>query len=446
MKILKYFLIFFFQLTAVQLSVAQVIDKVIAVIGNEMILISDIEEELMRMKMQGMPTGNANKCRIFEDMLTHKLLVHQARLDSLEVKADNVEMEMERRLRFFIGQMGSEKALEKFFNKNIFQIKDDMRASIREQMLAQQMQQKIVEKVNLTPKEIKEFYRGLAKDSIPDIPVQYELQQIMINPPAYNEAKFAVKQKLLEIRERILKGERFATLAVVYSEDRGSAVHGGELGMRGREEYVKEFSNAAFNLKEGQVSSVVESDYGFHIIQMIEHKGDMVNVRHILMKPQYTTTMMNDALSKLDSITRAINADSLTFETAAQKFSVDKKSAMNKGLVINPYTNTNLFPKEQLLPADYFVIKELKVGQISAPFESRDEHANVVFKIVKINRIIPAHKANIKDDYDLIQKMAKNQAQNNILKDWVLHKQKTAYIKIDPNYHHCDFELKGWVK
>lgn len=446
MKLLHQTFILALVLLTSSLTNAQIIDKVIAVVGGEMILQSDIEEEVMRMKMQGMPYDNNNKCELFENMLTHKLLLNQAKIDSLESNTSNIEMEMERRLRYFISQIGSESALEKYFNKSIYQIKDDLRASIEEQLLAQQMQQKIVQKVSLTPKEVKEFYRNIPTDSIPEISIQYELQQVMIFPPANSEAKFAVKQKLLEIRERILKGERFATLAVVYSEDRASAVRGGELGMRSRDEYVKEFANAAFNLKEGQVSSVVESDYGFHIIQMIERKGDMVNVRHILMKPQYSTDMMGEAISKLDSITNAINADSITFELAALKHSCDKKSAMNDGLVINPYTNTNLFAKDQLLPADYIVIKDLKEGEMSKPFESRDDHTNVVFKIVKMKRIIPAHKANIMDDYDAIQKMAKSNAEHSILKEWVAKKQKSTFIKIDPDYRNCDFEIKGWVK
>lgn len=425
---------------------AQVIDKVIAVVGGEMILQSDIEEEVMRMKMQGMQNDETNKCELFEDMLTHKLLLNQAKIDSLESNTSNIDMEMERRLRYFISQIGSEKALEKYFNRSIYQIKDDLRESIGEQLLAQQMQQKILEKSTLTPDEIKKFFREIPKDSIPEIPMQYEFQQIMIFPPSNEDAKFAVKQKLLEIRERILKGERFATLAVVYSEDRGSAVRGGELGMRTREEFVKEFAQAAFNLKEGQVSSVVESEFGFHIIQMIEHKGEMANVRHILMKPQYTNDMKSEAVSKLDSITRSIKIDSISFELAALKYSADKKSAMNNGMVINSQTNTTLFQKEQLQPADYLMIKDLKEGEMSEPFESRDDHANVVFKVMKIKKIHPAHKANIKDDYDIIQRMAKAQAESSILKEWIAKKQKSTYIKIDPDYRNCDFEVKGWVK
>lgn len=424
----------------------QMIDKVAAIVGSERILLSDIEEEYMRMKMQGAQTTELSKCQLLENMLTHKLLLNQAKIDSLECNPMNVENEMDRRLRYFISQMGSEQALEKYFNRSLYQIKDDLRESIAEQMLAQQMQQKIVEKVDLTPEEIKKFYAEIPQDSIPEVPLQYELQQIMIYPPASTEAKYAVRQKLLDIRERVLKGERFSTLAALYSEDRASAVRGGELGMRSRDEYVKEFSNAAFNLKEGQVSSVVETEFGFHLIQMIESKGNMANVRHILLKPQYTSDMMSEAIARLDSISTAIAADSITFERAAAKFSADKKSAMNQGVVINPYTGTTLFQKEQLEPSDYYIIRDLKEGQYSKPFESRDEHANVAVKMVKIKRIIPAHRANLDLDYDAIQRIAKSRAEQSILTQWVSKTLKKTYIKIDPEFQSCKFEMNGWIK
>ncbi|MBR7068072.1 MAG: peptidylprolyl isomerase [Bacteroidales bacterium] len=422
----------------------QVIDKVVAVVGGEKILLSDIEEEYMRSKMQG-GQSDLSKCQLLENMLTHKLLLNQAKIDSLESNAMNVENELERRLRYFVAQIGSEQALERYFNRSMYQIKDDLRESIAEQMLAQQMQQKIVEKVNLTPEEIKHFYNEIPQDSIPEVPLQYELQQIMIYPPASNEAKYAVRQKLLDIRERVLNGERFTTLATLYSEDRASAVHGGELGMRSRDEYVKEFANAAFNLKEGQVSSVVESEYGFHLIQMIENKGNTANVRHILMKPQYSSDMMSAAVARLDSISTAIASDSITFEKAAARFSADKKSAMNHGVVINPYTGTTLFQKEQLETADYYIIRDLREGEYSKPFESRDEHTNVALKVIKVKRIIPAHRANLTDDYDAIQRIAKTQAEHSILKNWVRKTVRNTFIKIDPEFHSCKFEMP-WVK
>lgn len=432
--------------TAGYVKSQDVIDQVVAVVGGERILLSDIEQEIMRMKMQGGITDENDKCKILEQILVQKLLLTQAKIDSLVVNDASVDMEMDRRLKYFVNQIGSEKALENYFNKPIYEIRDDLREMIGEQQLTQQMRQKIVDKVHITPSEVKSFYKTIPEDSLPQVPEMYELQQIMIFPPSTAEAKFQVKEKLLEIRERVLKGERFSTLAVAYSEDRASAVRGGELGSRSREELVKAFADAAFNLKEGQVSQIVETEYGFHLIQMIENKGEKVNVRHILMKPQYSSDMMSKAIAKLDSVSNLIKTDTLKFEHAAFRFSEDKKSNLNGGLVINPYTNTALFEKDQLQPSDYYIVKELKEGEMSAPFESRDDHANVVFKIIKVKRIVKAHKANLKDDYDLIQSFAKQGMENDILKEWMEKKQKTTFIRIDPSFKGCSFESKGWIK
>lgn len=448
MRFLRFSVILLISLVCISgnLKSQDVIDQVIAVVSGERVLLSDIEQEVMRMRMQGATESEYDRCNILEQILIQKLLLTQAKIDSLTVNDASVEMEIDRRLRYFINQIGSEKALENYFKKPLYEIKDDLRELISEQQLTQQMRQKIIDKVKITPSEVKSFYKKIPSDSLPQIPELYELQQIMIFPPSTAEAKYQVREKLLEIRERVLKGERFSTLAVAYSEDRASAIKGGELGLRSRDELVKAFADVAFNLKEGQVSQIVETEYGFHILQMIESKDDKVNVRHILMKPQYSSDMMSQAISRLDSISNLIKSDSITFERAAMRFSEDKKSNLNGGLVINPYTNTSFFEKDHLQPADYYVIKELKVGDMSAPFESRDEHANVVFKMLKLKKVVKAHKANIKDDYDIIQNMAKQNMENEILEDWLTKKQKTTFIRIDKSFRSCNFESKGWIK
>lgn len=423
-----------------------IIDQIVAVVGANKILLSDIEQEALRMKMQGATSDDNSRCKILEEMLIHKMLLHHAKIDSITVSDYMVESEMDRRLKYFTSQVGSEAALEKYFNKNIYQIKDDLRELVRETQLTQQMRAKIVDKVNVTPDDVKRFFREIPKDSLPLIPEQYEYRQICIYPPASTDAKLMVREKLLELRERIIKGERFAPLAVAYSEDRASATKGGELGMRSREELVKAFADAAFNLKPGQVSNIVETEYGFHIIQLIEKRGDQVNVRHILMKPTFTSSMYLKAQNKLDSITTLIQNDSLTFIKAAQKFSEDKKTVMSGGLVINPQTGTSLFEKEHIQPAEFYTIKNLKTNTISEPFESRDQHANVVFKVVMVTRIIPAHKANLDDDYAIIQQMAKGTKEQEKFMNWVKQKQNTTYIRIDSELKKCDFELNGWIK
>jgi len=423
-----------------------VIDQVIAVVGGDMILSSDIEQEVMRMKMQGnLPEGDV-KCEILEDLLIQKLLLNQSKIDSLTTNNSAIENEVERRVRYFVNQIGSEKALEAYFKKSIFEIKDDLREVIRDQMLTQQMKQKIVEKLTVTPSEIKKFYKTIPADSLPMIPERYKLQQISLYPPSSSEAKFRVKEKLLDLRSRILHGEKFSMLAVAYSEDLASAKKGGELGFRTRDELVKSFADAAFSLAEGQVSQIVETEYGFHIIQMIEKRTNQVNVRHILLKPQFTSDMLVEAHSKLDSIGNLIKSDSLTFEKACAIYSEDKKSIMNGGLVVNPSNNTQYFEKEQLQPSDYYVIKELKKGEVSAPFESRDENANVIFKIIKLTELLPPHKANLNDDFDVIQNMTKRSREQEAFMKWVKEKQKTTYIKIDSSYKGCKFKSDGWIK
>ncbi|PKP38929.1 MAG: peptidylprolyl isomerase, partial [Bacteroidetes bacterium HGW-Bacteroidetes-15] len=374
------------------------------------------------------------------------LLVHNAEIDSIQVSSGMVENEMERRLKYFINQIGSETALEKYFSKSIFQIKNDLRISIKESLLAQQMQESVVKNVAVTPSEVNRFFKNIPADSLPTIAEQYEFRQVVLYPPASSDAKLAVRDQLLDLRDRVLKGERFGTLAVAYSEDRASASRGGELGFRSKDELVKPFADVAFNLREGQVSQIVETEYGFHIIQMIERRDDQVNVRHILMKPSYSPDQLLKSQNKLDSIANFIRNDSITFVRAAQFYSEDKKTRLGGGLVINPNTNTSLFEREQLPPADFYVIRNLKIGEVSAPFESRDEHANVVYKIITITRIVPQHKANLNDDYAIIQDMTKMNKQQEVFLNWVKSRLNSTYIRIDPSYRNCSFDLEGWVK
>lgn len=440
-----FFLLFSFSIIGSSYSQG-VVDQVVAVVGGDMILNSDIEQEVLRMKMDGnLPEGDI-KCEILESLLIQKLLLHQSKVDSLVPNEAAIESNIERRLKFFINQIGSEKALENYFKKSIYEIKEDLRDIISEQQLTQQMREKIVEKITVTPSEIKKFYKTIPVDSLPLIPEQYELQQIAIYPPSSAEAKFRVKEKLLDLRSRILKGERFSMLAVAYSEDLASAKKGGELGFRSKDELVKSFADVAFNLADGQVSQIVETEYGFHIIQMIEKRNNQVNVRHIVLKPQFSSDMLVEAQNKLDSIVGLVKTDSITFENACTRFSQDKKSNMNEGLVVNANNNTTFFEKEQLQPSDYYIIKELKPGEISSTFESRDDHANVIFKVVKLKTILPKHKANLTDDYNTIQELTKQSREQDVFMKWVTEKQKTTYIKIDPSFKGCKFRSEGWVK
>lgn len=423
-----------------------VIDQILGVVGSEKILLSDIEQEKLRLKMQGESVTDNFECDVFEQLLIHKLLLNQAAIDSIEVSAETVEGEMERRLRYFINQVGSEAELEKYYGKPIYRIKRDLRKSIKESLVAQQMQESIVQNVSITPSEVKKIFKTFPKDSLPVIPEQYEIRQIVLYPAASSDARLEVREKMLGIRERILKGERFTTLAVAYSEDRATATRGGELGFKGREELVKNFSDVAFGLKDGQVSQIVETEYGFHLIQMIERRNDRVNVRHILMKPTFSMAQLAESNVKLDSIVDLIKSDSLTFKDAARRFSEDEKTRMSGGLLINQVDNTSLFEKEYLAPADFYVIRQLKEGEISAPFESRDEHAQVVNKVVKITRIVPQHVANLNQDYAIVQQMATMQKKQEVFSEWVKKMIGATFITIDPSFQNCRFEYSGWVK
>lgn len=383
------------------------VDRVVATVGDKIILQSDIESQALQIMAQGYYRGKDIKCQMLEELLFQKLLLTQAELDSIEVGFNRVESELERRLMYFVRQLGSEDKLEEYYNKSILEIKDDFRPLIEEQLKTQMMQSEIVSGINVSPKEVEKFYKNLPEDSIPMINDQYEITQIMRYPPENEEARNAAREKLLELRQRIIDGERFSTLAVLYSQDPGSARRGGELGFRAREELDPEFAKAAFRLSDdGGISRIVESAYGFHLIQLIAREGNQVNVRHILIIPEVDIEQKVATRTKLDSITQLVQNDSITFKKAALYYSDDEQSRLNDGLMVNPMNSSTKFKLDELPRYEYNVIKDLKVGEISEPFESVDENGKVVFKIVKISNLVKAHKANLKNDYELIEQMA----------------------------------------
>ena len=422
-----------------------IIDKVVAVIGNEAVLLSDVEMEISQRKMHGILSEENLFCRVLEEMLQSRLLIAQAKIDSLQINHAEVQADVDFQMNYFIAQLGSEKALEEQFKKPISKIREMMQEQAEERNLIRKMKNKIVEGIEITPADAKKFYETIPTDSIPVIPEQYSYQQILIYPPSA-DANFAVKERLLELRERIMKGEKFSTLAILYSQDPNSAKLGGELGLRNVTDFLPSFKNAALTLKPGQVSQIVETQYGFHIMQMIEKQGkDFINVRHILLKPIYSINEQRKAFSRLDSVKNLITSDSIKFEVAAMYFSQDEKTKLNGGLVANPQTRSPRFNKDEL-GSNYFVLRDLKVGQISDPFKSTDEHGKEVYKIVKLREVIPAHKANIKDDFATITMMAEGQKQMEKLIKWLEKKQIETYIKIDDDYKDCKFESKNWIK
>lgn len=433
-------IILFAQLLKAQQSA--VIDEVVAVVGKNVILQSDIENQYIQMRLQRGISGSAEsiRCQILEDLLFQKLMLNQAELDSVTVTSDQVDQEMERRLKYFINELGSQEKLEAYYNKSVNDIKVELRRLVSDQMLVEQVQSGIMQKVVITPQEVRTFFKNIPKDSIPTVPTEYEILQIVKNPPISPDEKLAVKERLGEFRKRILAGERFSTLAVLYSEDPGSARKGGELGFYGRGELYPEFEAVAFRLKDGEISEIVETEAGFHIIQMIERRGDYINVRHILLMTKVSPFALEKAKTELDSIAKLIRDGEITFEEAVEKFSEDEGKG-NGGMLINQYTGSTRFEAEMLDPQVSFVINKLTTGEISEPVPMKTEEGKDAYRLLKLKEKTTPHKANLKEDYTRIQQWALKEKQQKAVEIWIRSKSKNAYVDINPNYSTCNFDF-----
>lgn len=423
------------------------IDKTVAVVGNEVIMLSDLEDEVAMMRAYGMMSDKKGRCEILEEMMATKLFLMQARLDSLAVNNDMVEGELSNRIDMLKTNLGGEEAVVKQFGKPIYKLRQEWRDAIEDQNLTQQMQQEIASKVpELTPYDVQQYIERTDPEDLPMVPVKYQLSQICIYPDR-EAANLAVKERLLSIRERIINGERFSTLARLYSQDPGSARKGGELGMASKSIFWPAFSDAAMSLKPGVVSQIVETPDGFHIIEVIEKKGDMFNARHILLKPEYTSEDREKGFHVLDSLRTELANEAVTFNLAARFYSEDPATRTNGGQMADPNTGSSYFEIDQLKPQDYAAIKDLKEGEVSEPIESLDNEGrdgNLVYKIVKVDKIIPAHPATFSNDYTLLLSQAKSELQEKAINDFIDKKIKTTYIVIDPLFGDCDFEREGW--
>ncbi|MEA3316666.1 MAG: peptidylprolyl isomerase [Bacteroidota bacterium] len=445
----KLLLLLILVITITEYSFSQnekIVDQIVAIVGDKTILQSDIENQAMQLKAQGYYGKRDIKCEVLEELLSQKLLLNQAELDSLEVGSNRVESELDRRLMYFVRQIGSEKKLEEYYNKTMLEIKEDFRGLIHDQLLTSQMQQTISAKAKVTPKEVKEIYKNMPEDSLPMINAQIQLNQVVMYPSESELIRQDTKSKLLDLRERILNGERFSTLAILYSEDPGTARKGGELGFRAKEELDPAFARMAFSLKKDQVSRIVESSYGYHIIKLIAREGKQVNVRHILIKPDVSITQRKDVKRRLDSVATLLRLDSLDFKMAAFKHSDDEQSKLNEGLMINPRNSSTKFQLDELPREEFSAIKDLQIGVISKPFAATDKDGKVIYKIVRINSRIEEHKASIKTDYELIEQIALGIKKNEIIKSWIDDKQEKTYIHIDDSFIKCNFEDDGWIK
>ena len=427
-----------------------IIDKTVAVVGNEVIMISDIESEMQMMQSYyGMQSDRKARCELLESMLQSKLFLMQARVDSLTVNNEMVESELSNRVDMLKSNLGGEDAVEAQFGKPVYKLRQEWRKDIEDQTLTQQMQQEIASKVTeLTPYDVQKYIDSTDVEDLPMVPVKYQLSQICIYPDR-EAANLAVKERLLAIRERIINGEKFSTLARISSQDPGRARRGGELGMASKSIFWPVFSDAAMSLKPGVVSQIVETPDGFHIIEVLEKKGDMFNARHILLKPEYTSEDREKAFHTLDSLRTELANEAVTFGLAARFYSEDPATRTNGGQMADPNTGSSYFEIDQLKPQDYQAIKDLKEGEISEPVESLDNegrNGNTVYKIIKVDKILPAHPASFTNDYTLLMEQAKQAEQMKKIDEFIDSKIKTTYIVLDPMFEDCVFERDAWYE
>jgi peptidyl-prolyl cis-trans isomerase SurA len=437
------FLLFFSGYISAQ---SKIVDEIVAVVGDKRVLYSDVEQNYMQMKMQGENVDADTRCKIFEQLLIQKLLLNQSEVDSIEVSDSQVEMELNQRMQYFVNIIGSEQKLEEYYNKSIIEIKQDTYDDIKEQLLTGKMQSKITEDMKVTPSDVRTYFRNLPEDSLPYVNAEVEYNQILLYPKSSEQAIVDVREKLLGLRERILNGENFATLAVVYSDDAASAVKGGDIGWFSKADKDPEFAKAAFALKAGSVSKIVETSYGFFLIQCVERTDTRVHARQIFLKPKITVEEKNQALTRLDSIIRLVRLDSVTFEDAAVKFSQDEETYINGGQAVNNSRGGARWKMDEFEPNEYKIINNLKVGEISNPYETVDKKGKTVYKVIWLKERTNPHVANLKDDYDLFAEMATMIKRNELVKEWVEEKIKTTYLRLSDTYANCTFETQGWTK
>ena len=427
------------------------VDKTVAVVGNEVILVSDIESEVQQMQAQGRSSDRDMRCNILENMMESKIFLMQARIDSLTVNYEMVDNELSNRIDQYRTYLGGDEELEKYFGKPLYKLRQEWRQLFEDQSLIQQEQMTIASAIpQVTPYDVQQFLDTVAVDDLPVVPIKYQLSQVCVYPDR-EAAALAVKERLLSLRERIINGEKFATLARIYSEDPGSARRGGELGMASKSIFWPAFSDAAMALRPGVISQIVETPDGFHIIEVIEKKGDMFNARHILLKPQYTAEDREKAFARLDSLRTKIVDDEISFTLAARFFSEDPATRTNGGQMADPATGSSYFEIDQLKPADYAAIKDLKEGEISEPVESTDNEGyqqgrqgNTVYKIIRVDKIVPAHSASFTNDYTELQARVQNKRQYQAIDDFMEKRIKDTYIVIDPMFKDCPFNREIW--
>jgi len=418
-----------------------VLDQIVAIVGDEVILQSEIELQYQAQAAVAFMSVSEDqaKCILLEENLYQKLLIDQAKVDSVDISEDQIEDELDRRMRYFTEQIGSEKKLEEYYGKSILEIKSEFRDLVENQLLIQKMKAKTTENIKVTPADVKAYFENIPSDSLPYINSEIEVAQIVKKPPISEEEKERLKGELKDLRKRIINGADFGLLAYMYSQDPGSASKKGELGFVDRGSLVPEFEAVAFNLKGDEVSEMIETQYGYHILQLIERVGEKVNVRHILLTPKVSTEDLNNARNYLDSIQQAMLTDSLTFDMAAEKFSDEEETKMNGGRLRNPQTGASKFEPTELDPMLLFTIDKMKVGQVSDPVLMRMPDGKEAYRLIRLIKRSDPHRASLKEDYQRIQSAALADKQDEAITEWIAKKQGDTYIKINDTYGDCSF-------
>ena len=429
-----------------------VIDEVVWVVGDEPIMKSDVEQMRLQGEMEGMKWGGNPDCRIPEQIAVQKLFLHQAALDSIEVTESDIAQTVEQQINYWINSVGSREKLEEYQGKSLSQIRSDLHDDVKNSKMIQQMKRKIMSDVTVTPADVRRYFKNLPEDSIPFVPTEVEVE-ILVKKPRIPQSEInRVKDQLRSFTDRVTKGETsFSTLARLYSEDPGSARQGGEMDYAGRGTLDPAFASVAFNLTDPKkISKIVESEFGYHIIQLVDKRGDKVKVRHILLKPKVSAEDLNKALGRLDSIAADIKDGKFTFEAACSYLSEDKDTRNNHGLMA--YTDnqtgkiTSRFQMKDLPTEVASVVNTMKVGEISAPFKMVDHRGKTVAAIIKLINRIDGHRAKITEDFQTMQEVVMQKESEKKLHDWVVNKIKNTYVRMSDRYKGCDFEYQGWIR
>ncbi len=436
--------------TAADSSAHNVVDEVIWVVGDEPILKSEVEAMRMQAAQEGTRWNGDPDCVIPEQLAVQKLFLHQAAIDSVEVTEADVQGQVDNYVEYWIQQAGSREKLEEYKKQSISQIRNELHDIVHDQMTTQKMREKLVENIKVTPGEVRRYFKDMPQDSIPFVPTEVEVQIITQTPRIEQEEINRVKDELRSFTDRINKGETsFSTLARLYSEDPGSARSGGEIDYAGRTTFDPAFANVAFNLTDPKkVSKIVESEFGFHIIQLIDKRGDKIKVRHILLKPRISDKAVSSSLARLDSIRTDITKGLFTFEEGATVISDDKDTRNNHGLMSNIMgsARTSKFRMQDLPPEVARVVDTMKVGEISAPFSMINDRGKTVCAIVKLKNRVDGHKATITEDFQVMKDLVLGKRREEKLHEWVADKIKTTYVRINDRYKDCKFEYQGWIK